>query len=203
MAIISHQYLLENQTPSAVWSRLSQAQRPFLPLSFNNASFNHVQAIDGGQFGFELAPPWELFPADDWRVSVQQTMQQPVEKVAYSVEIALSDKKRDEKLYSADLEIMLKPADGGTQIEITIDGRREAGLAPYSDDLVETIIRSQIREGWQDLDRLFANGEESDPAQTEPEYEPDHTAPLAIAAGVFSAGMALGLWLWRRKRKNV
>lgn len=199
MSQLSDRHLFTAITPEILWSKIDQQHGLLLPRVLQQSAFGHYYESTGEHFGFHMQTPWDALPAGEWKVLVDVKEQVPAEKVTYQVNVSLGQTQ----LYSGDLTVYLAAVENDTAITISVDGKPESGLAAYSDDLIETILRSLIRESWDAVHRLL--NEDSDAgANTHGEGDQlvNHMDPLALAAGVFSAGMALGLWLWRRKRKD-
>ena len=182
--------------PQTLLSKVSNDSKVFLPHSLKQSAFNHHHESSGEMYGFSLQPPWEALPKGDWKVSIVQEKAAPNEKI-----YQISASSITNKLYSSKLNVTVDAIGSDTEITIDVDGQREVGLADFSDDLIETIIRSLIRESFTEIEALVGSAENSSLIEDD-EVDLVHVAPLAIAAGLFSAGMALGLWFWRRKRKD-
>lgn len=202
MSIISVRYQLDSITPDSLWSWLENRPGLILPASIEAISFDFYYEITGARYGFRFLPPWEVLPKGPWYVLVERIEHKPTQ-AKYKLKID----RAEGLLYSGELAIGLSQNQTATEIEIRLNGGREAGLADFSDEFMETILRSLIREGWEDIvaqvqkDQNMPAVVAAGVAEAD-EEEADHMAPLAVAAGVFSAGMALSLWMWRRKRRD-
>ena len=201
MSLISAHYQLNNYSPDSLWSWLENQSRLIVPPSIEAISFDFYHEITGSRYGFRFLPPWEVLPQGSWYVLIERLELKPASHAKYRLTID----REEGMLYAGDLDIHLHEKDGGTEIEMRLDGTRKEGLASFSDDFIGSILRQLIRESWESVhEQLQANKGDSpllDSDSLEREEE-DHMAPLAVAAGVFSAGMALSLWMWRRKRRD-
>lgn len=196
MPLLTKQYRFAQITPQEMWSRITTSSNLFLPSSLKKVSFNHYRESTGTHFGFQIHQPWAALPAGDWKVLGEQVEWLPAEKVTYRLNVA----SENGKIYSGILTIAFAKIDVDTQVTLIVDGVREVELAPYSDDLIATLIRSLIRESWTNLEQLLDFEDAASPDENRDHFQ--HMNPLAVAVGIFSAGMALGLWLWRRKHKD-
>ena len=178
-----------------LWERFGDSPALFLPASIEKFSFGHYHEITGKRVGFQLSPRWKMLPDGPWSVLFEATERKPSEKVSFKVTI---DREKG-LLFKGKLTLSLSGKDQGTNILVEVEGNKEGGLADVNDEFIETIMRSIIRESVQELNQLPNGGTALAPASISSEDGVDHMAPLAVAAGVFSAGMALSLWFWRRK----
>lgn len=197
MPLISKKNRFTDISPQTLLSTVTKSSGLFLPSSLRKAAFNHYRDSAGERFGFSLQPPWEALPSGEWKVHIVKEKSE-TDKRHFQIEVS----SLAGKLFSAALHISINMVDEDSEITINIDGKHEAGLDGYSDELVETIIRSMIRESFTQIEQLLASDGESSIADEAEQDTVHHIAPLAVAAGVFSAGMALGLWFWRRKKKD-
>ncbi len=204
MSSVSDTYQIYNINPTQLWERLEAKPSLLLPASIEKQSFGHYNEITGKRHGFQFEPMWQLLPAGPWNVLVELTDKVPAERVDYKITVD----QESGLLYSGKLSINLSelPADGeedwGTNVHVHLDGKRQAGLAEFSDELVGTILHSLVREGWETTHQQITGQTPNSALVTAYEDDEDHMAPLAVAAGVFSAGMALSLWMWRRKKRK-
>ena len=199
MLSISKHHRFANITPQDLRSKFPNHSTIFLPPSIKDRSSNHYWESTGNLFGFELTPPWEALPAGVWKVTLKAEASSIPKVSAYNIDVTSGQ----EKIYTGDLKIKLSTIESDTTdtiMDVTVEGKRELVLESYSDDLIETIIRSLIRESCEYLEQTILN--QAPEPLSEEDQNLDHMAPLAVAAGVFSAGMALGVWFWRRKRKT-
>ena len=198
MHLISKNHRFTNHTAQELMLRVTKPSRLFLPRSLQKSAFNHHHDSSGKMFGFGLQSPWEALPHGEWKVSVVNVDGSPSETI-YQIEVS----SIAGKLYSGTLKISVTAVEQDSMISVSVDGKREVGLADYSDELVGAIIRSLIRESFTEIEQLMATDHDAHSAEEDDaEQDPMHIAPLAVAAGVFSAGMALGLLFWRRNRRN-
>ncbi len=202
MSSVSDTYKIYNLTPDQVWEQLEADPGLLLPASIDKKSFGHYNEITGKRHGFQFNPTWLLLPTGPWNILVEIVDRKPAEKVTYKI---TADREAG-ILYSGKLTIdfLTLPAQadkpGGTQVDIQLTGERKAELEEFSDELVETILHSLIREGWETAYLQVTGEPHNHGLVATQEPVADHMAPLAVAAGVFSAGMALSLWMWRRKK---
>lgn len=197
MSLVSDSYPIYNHSPQTLWDWLHAQPSLLLPQSINQNSFNHYYEISGTRFGFQLNPPWQLMPDGPWSVLIENLEQVPAERMHYKITID----REEGYLYKGELAVQLKDEEGHTNVQMEVSGERMAGLSGVTDEFVETILRSLMRESRELIEAKLDNREL--PLITHANLDDeDHIAPLAVAAGVFSAGMALSLWLWRRKKRK-
>lgn len=198
MSQLSDRHLFSDIKPNDLWAKIEQHHGLILPHILQQSAFGHYRESTGDHFGFQMQTPWDALPTGEWRVQVNKTDPILAEKAAYHVDVSVGSVE----LYCGDLTVEFAPAENGTVVTLTIEGEKKSGLDSYSNELVETILRSLIREGWEAADQMLARKPFNADGHDEGEQLRNHMDPLALAAGVFSAGMAVGLWLWRRKRKD-
>lgn len=204
MSSVSDTYHIYNITPTQLWEQLEAKPSLLLPASIEKKSFGHYNEITGKRHGFQFEPMWQLLPSGPWSVLVELTDKKPAERVDYKITVD----RESGILYTGKLMINLAdlPAsvdeEGGTSVTVQLDGKRKSELDEFSDELIETILHSLIREGWETTHLQITGKTQSNELVNAYEAEEDHMAPLAVAAGVFSAGMALSLWMWRRKKRK-
>ena len=196
---IIDQHQFYHITPQEVWERASQLQGVILPETLRKHSSNHYLEIGQNIYGFYLLSPWGALPKGMWDVKVKPSEADPAKQANYAVEVTSNRKP----VFSGQLTIQLEAAgekNEDTLVKMIVDGERGDVLLNQSDELVETLVRGLLREGWTEIDYLITNDESLRSSQNS--GDEGHMAPLAIAAGVFSAGMALGLWFWRRRKRS-
>lgn len=198
MSLVIDNYQINNVSPTELWEQFEGHPNLFLPASIEKYSFGHYHEITGKRHGFQMNPRWKALPSGPWSVLLETTKRKPAEKITYKISI---DREKG-LLYTGLLSITFSAVENGTNLLIKVDGQREVELAEHTDEIVETVLRSLTREGVESVNASMSG--EASHAMLVPTYEidEDHMAPLAVAAGVFSAGMALSLWLWRRKKRR-
>ncbi|MEM9773994.1 MAG: hypothetical protein AAF902_05405 [Chloroflexota bacterium] len=199
MKQIVDQHQFSNITPQEVWNKASQLQGLILPETLRRHSSNHYFEIGQNIYGFHLLSPWGALPKGMWDVKVKPIESEPFKQVVYSVDV----KSNRKEVFSGHLTIELQPADpdgSSTMIEALLSGEKGEVLANQSDEIVQTLAKGLLREGWAEMAYIITNNDSD--RQSHSNDEDGHMAPLAIAAGVFSAGMALGLWFWRRRKRS-
>ncbi|MEM8859105.1 MAG: hypothetical protein AAGD96_12335 [Chloroflexota bacterium] len=193
---ISDHHQFNNFTPQTIWNQVSQLDKLILPTTIRQHSSNHYVEIGKNRYGFQLKNPWGVLPQGEWSVIVSSESDQANKSASYDIAVS----NGAVAIYSGHLHLDLSlDTEQDTICHLILDGEKGAGLVNQSDELVETFIRGLIREGWDEIDRILMGG--TDPLLDQQD-DLNHMAPLAVAAGVFSAGMALGLWFWRRKKQG-
>lgn len=196
---IVDQHQFNNTTPQEVWNKATKLQGMILPQTLSKHSSNHYYELGQNIYGFYLISPWGALPKGLWDVKVKPVDVEPAMQAVYTIDVTSNRKP----VFAGQFTIQLQPAgdrNEDTLVKMIVDGERGDVLANHSDELVETLVRGLLREGWAEMSYLITDNESLRPSAHG--EEDGHMPPLAIAAGVFSAGMALGLWFWRRRKRS-
>ena len=208
MLQVSGNYEIQNLSPSELRERIEQRPNLFLPPSIDKYSFGHYQEITGKRHGFQINPRWQAMPNGPWSVLLEATEkpENPEKLEERQVTYKLTVDRERGLLFTGFIIFTLTSIsadnENGANLHIQVEGSREAELAEYTDEIVITVLRSLMREGAETLNLQLNGNEKAEMLVPVAETDEDHMAPLAVAAGVFSAGMALSLWLWRRKKRK-